>query len=174
MDTTQLDKFKELWNDFASGFRGKLISESSRGTLKYSDVKLDLAEAAESWNSEYSIPGRWLYKLIADDPKRGELVRDILTNDLTVSEVAANGHNVEWVNVAAPAGLGAVGYTVAAIAHWGTVATLCSTIIPAVVAFPVAKAFTSAHNNKANDRLVEAYMEQLDKCRDAVEAALKA
>lgn len=170
----QTNKFKELWKDFVTGFKGNLITESKRQPITLVLARLALADALLSWTSEYTINGRWLNNLIKEEPEKGELVKEILTKDVTLTEVAVPGKKPAALGYAVPLGAGAVGYAAAHYAALGTVGTVCATAIPAIVAYPLMKSYLDKSNQAETTGVIDGYVRQLDKYREAVLSALLA
>ena len=97
-------KFQELWDNFVSSFKGILITESSKQGLSFAIVKLSLSESVLTWSSEYTINGRWLYKLIQEEPEKGALVKEILTKDISLTEVKSESSNSDSLKYVIPVG----------------------------------------------------------------------
>lgn len=167
-------KFQELWNDFISSFKGSLITESNKQELSLGIVKIILSDAVSTWSSEYTINGRWLCKLIQDEPEKGKLVKEIITKDISLSEVKPEFSNPENLKYLIPIGAGAIGYGAAYISGLATVGTACSTIIPIAVAYPLTITHISNKKNKEKERIINSYVNQLNKYKEAVMSALLA
>lgn len=167
-------KFQELWNDFISSFKGSLITEANKQELSLGLVKIILSDAVSTWSSEYTINGRWLYKLMQDEPEKGKLVKEIITKDISLSEVKPESTNPENLKYIIPIGAGAIGYGAAYMAGLATVGTACSTLIPMAVAYPLAKTHISNKKSKEKERMINSYVDQLNKYKEAVISALMA
>jgi len=167
-------KFQELWDDFVSSFKGRLITESSKQELSFAIAKLSLAEVVSTWSSEYTINGRWLYKLIQEEPEKGKLVKEILTRDISLMEVKSAYSNPDRIKYIIPLGAGAIGYGVAHLAELATLGTACATLIPMAVAYPLATTHLSNKKNQQKESVINSYVNQLNKYKEAVISALLA
>lgn len=167
-------KFQELWNDFVASFKGILITESKKQNLTFPIAKLALSNAVSTWSSEYTINGRWLYELLRDEPEKGKLVKEILTKDISLTEVTPEGSPANNLKYIIPVGAGALGYGVARIAELATIGTLCSTLIPMVVAYPLTATYLSNRKSREQERIIGNYVMQLNKYKEAVISALLA
>ena len=165
-------KFQELWDDFVSSFKGILITESSKQELSFAIVKLSLSESVSTWSSEYTINGRWLYKLIQEEPEKGALVKEILTKDISLTEVKSESSNSDSLKYVIPVGAGAIGYGVAHMAGLTTLGTTCATLIPMAVAYPLTTTLLSNRKDKEKGRIINGYVNQLNKYKEAVMSVL--
>ncbi len=168
----QTIKFQELWDDFVSSFKGLLITESSKQELSFAIAKLSLTEVVSTWSSEYTINGRWLYKLIQEEPEKGKLVKEILTKDISLTEVKLEYSSPDSLKYIIPLGVGVIGYGVAHIAELATLGTVCTTLIPIAIAYPLTTTHLSNKKDKQNERIISDYVNQLNKYRDAVISTL--
>ncbi len=173
MDTLTT-KFKELWQDFVSSFKGNLLTESRKQDISFALVKLALSEAVSTWASEYTINGRWLYKLIQDDPSKGNLVKEILTKDIVLTEEKSNDTKSDSLKYIVPVGAGAIGYGVAHALELATLGTACATLAPMVIAYPITTKYLSNKKEKTQDNLINAYVDQLNKFKESILSALLA
>lgn len=173
MDTLTT-KFQELWQDFISSFKGSLITESRKHAVQFPVAKMALSEAISTWTSKYTINGRWLYKLIQENPEKGGLVKEIITKDIALEEIKSASTNYDSLKYIIPLGAGAVGYGIARLTGLATLGTACATIAPMVIAYPIAKTYLSNQNEKARINLINGYVNQLNKHKESIMSALLA
>ena len=173
MDTVT-NKFNQLWDDFVSSFKGNLIAQARKQTLSFAFVKLIFSEACLSWTSEYSVNGRWLDNLVKENPANGNLVKEILTQDMALKEIAVQGDSLDFLKYVAPVGAGAIGYGISKALHLATLGTACATLAPLLIAIPVTNGCLNSRKENATMRLIDGYVAQLSKYREAVVAALMA
>lgn len=173
MDTIT-SKFQELWRDFISSFKGNLITESRKQAIQFPMVKMALSEAVSTWTSEYTINGRWLYKLIQEYPEKGSLVKEIITKDIVLEEIKSKGTNSDSLKYIIPLGAGAVGYGIAHWAELATIGTASAILAPMAIAYPIAKKYISNQNVKAQDNLIDGYVNQLNKYKESILSTLLA
>lgn len=173
MDTLTI-KFNELWQDFVSSFKGNLITESRKQDISFAFAKLALSEAVSTWTSEYTINGRWLHKLMQDDSSKGNLVKEILTKDIALTEERFNGTKSDSLKYIVPVGAGAIGYGVAHALELATLGTACATLAPMAIAYPLTTKYLSNKKEKAQDNLINAYVDQLNKFKESILSALLA
>lgn len=167
-------KFQELWQDFVSSFKGNLLTESRKQKISYAIAKMALSEAVSTWTSEYTINGRWLYKLMQDEPAKGELVKEIFTKDITLTEVKSTESKSDSLKYLVPIGAGAVGYGVAHLAELATIGTACATLAPMAVAYPLTKKYLSNKKEKEEENIISSYVNQLNKYKESILSALLA
>lgn len=170
----QTNKFQELWNDFIASFKGSLMMEAKKQRISFPIAKMALSEAVSTWLSEYTINGRWLYKLLAEEPAKGDLVKEIITKDITLTEVKTEDAGSENLKYLVPAGAGIAGYLVSYFANFATLATILTTIAPMAVAYPLTKNYLSERAVKGDDKAIEAYVAQLNKYKESILSALMA
>ncbi len=171
---TITDKFDDLWTDFVSTFKGSLLMQARKQTLSFALVKLIFSETCLSWTSEYTVNGRWLDGFIKENPVKGALVKEILTKDMKLSEVIVDRNGMSFLKYAVPVGVGAAGYSIAKLLELGTVGVATSTLVPLAVAIPIANSIVNNRKTDITEVLINGYVRQLDKYRDAVIAALLA
>lgn len=167
-------RFQELWEGFIDSFKGDLLTESRKQNISFPLAKLALGEAVSSWTSEYTINGRWLYNLLKSNPAKGELVKEIITKDISLTEVKDNSSKSDGLKYLAPLGVGALGYGVARWFEMETMGTLISTILPMFAAYPIATNYLSNQHAKAQDSLINAYVNQLNKYKESIWSVLLA
>lgn len=165
--------FQELWNDFILSFKGILITESRKQDISFTFVKLSLSDVISTWFSEYTINGRWLYGLIQDEPDKGLLVKEILQKDINLVEIKHNNiHNS--VKYLIPIGAGAVGYGVAQAAHLNLWGTLCASLIPMAIAYPMTARIFSNKREQVQEKVINDYISQLEKYKESIMSVLLA
>lgn len=165
-------KFQELWDDFVSSFKGKLLTESAGQGISFVAAKLSLSDAVLTWTSEYTINGRWLYNLIKEEPEKGKLVKEIITKDISITEVKSECSNSDKMKYMIPLGAGVVGYGVAYSIGLATIGTVCATLLPMIVAYPVTATHLSNRRAKEEEKIINDYVNQLNKYKEAVMSAL--
>lgn len=173
MDTLTT-KFQELWQDFVSSFKGNLINEARKHNISFAFAKLALGEAVSTWMSEYTINGRWLYKLIQEEPAKGNLVKEIITHDISLTEVDSSKSNSDSLKLIIPLGAGAIGYGIAHLANLGLIATACATLAPMAAAYPITTKFLENQQQKAKQDTINSYVDQLGKYKESIISALLA
>lgn len=161
---TQKDNFERLWKDFISRLKGQILSQSKQKTLTYSYIKLLLENEVYSWDSDYEECGRWLKTYINENPRSGEMIRDILLNDMTFTEITP-AKKSDILNYVVPA-IGAIaGLGISSILNAGIIVKIVSTVVPGAVLYPATKSVSSYINDYNNQKLIDDYIGQLDKYR---------
>lgn len=171
-----INGFEKLWTDFLDTFKGSLINQSKTQRLSYPIVKLSFSESVLTWTSDYSLQGRWLSNLVHNYPQKGQLVKDVLTKDMSLKEVSKKNADAKLntINIIGPIGIGILGYATAKIIGLGLTGTVCSTIIPTVIAIPVVKTLSNTSKEKDVSGTINEYVGQLAKYKDAVLTILSA
>lgn len=166
------DNFSSLWDSFITSFKGILLSESKNQTISLEVAQAALNEASSSWFSEYTINGRWLYKLRQDCPARGELIKEIIAKDMVLAPIESNSSPNPGLKYIASIGTGVVGYGISQLAHFSTLGTLCTTLIPMAAAYPITESMLNSKKERASLLLINAYVMQLSKYRESIISAL--
>ena len=115
-----------------------------------------------------------LDNLVKENPAKGNLVKEILTQDMALKEIAVQGGSLDFLKYVAPVGAGAIGYGISKALHLATLGTACATLAPLLIAIPVTNGCLNSRKENATMRLIDGYVAQLSKCREAVVAALTA
>lgn len=165
---TQTIKFQELWDDFVSSFKGLLITESQKQEISFAIAKLSLIEVVSTWSSEYTVNGRWLRKLIQEEPEKGKLVQEILTKDISLTEIKLEQSRSNGLKYIIPLGAGAIGCGIAYMTKLATIGTACATLIPIAVAYPLTTAYLLNRKDIEKERIINNYVSQLNKYKESV------
>lgn len=168
MNTTEKEKFESLWTDFIARVRGKLISTAAKQKLSTPLANLILSYAATSWNSDYEINGKWLSNLKEADPKKAELVNEVLLSDMHFDEMDTKGELPTYYNYVIPAVGACAGCAISMYLDYGKIVQAASTIIPAVLLYPAVNTFRNRMYEANKDKCIEDYIAQLEKYRNSV------
>ena len=172
MNTTEKEKFESLWADFIALVKGKLISTAAKQKLSAPLANLILSDAASSWSSEYDINGKWLSSLKELDPKKAELVREILLNDMCFTGMDIKGELPTYYNYVIPAVGAFAGCAISMYLGYGKLVQAASTIIPAVLLYPAVTTFRNRMNESNTDKCIDGYIAQLEKYKHSVISVL--
>ena len=173
LETTQ--RFEQLWEQFIATFKGSLITEARKQHVNLTLAKILLKDATEPWTADYGVNGVWLKHLKQDEPKKGELVEEILTHDLTLQDVKiAPPKPNNALKVAVPIGAGVAGLAVAKALSLGTVATATAVAVPAALALPIVNSRMETAAAKRKQHIIDAYVQQLDKYKESIKSILLA
>lgn len=173
MQETYYEEFEKYWKKFATQLQGQIMTQAQKGVLIHSALNLILADCAGFWDSKYSEGGRWLDKYETEYPKKAGMIRDILLNDMRFMDEGEQSYNYKALKYIVPVGTAAVGFAISGFAISGKLARAACTIIPAAAAYPIT---TNIVNMKADDereKLIQAYMKQLDKYKLSIESILQ-
>lgn len=174
MEETITQSFERVWNDFLSLFKGNLLTEAAKQELTLASARLMLAEAKLTWTTEYSLCGAWLSRLRKEDPRKGELVKTILTDDMKLSEAGLESYNGSAVKIAVPVGVGIAGFLISHFAGAGIIVQAGSTLIPAALTYPLSTQFVKDRRTKVENRIIDNYVAQLNKYKRSAISALLA
>lgn len=172
MNATEKDKFESLWTDFITLVKGKLISAATKQNLSTSLANLILSEAAYSWSSEYEINGKWLSNLRNTNAKKAELVNEVLLTDMHFTDMKMKGELSIYYNYIIPIVGAFAGYAIGSYFDCGKIVLTASIIIPAVLLYWAVNIFRKRMNESNNEKLIEAYIQQLEKYKNSVAAIL--
>lgn len=171
---SDLNTFERLWGDFISSYKGKLIHDANIQGLSFSLAKLLLEESCLGWFTGTEMNARWLDKLHKESPQKADLIKEIITNDITLTEVANNRVSNNMFKYLVPACAGGAGYALAKYIDFGTLGTALTTIIPTSIVYSVVKGRMAAKNDRQKQADIDDYVRQLDKYKKAIEAVLLA
>lgn len=166
------EKFESLWDDFIVLVKGRLLTAAGNQTLSTSLANLILSDAASSWASDYDINGRWMKDIKMQDPKKAELISEVLLNDLRFSDVRIKGVLPEYCNYLIPAAGAVAGYAVGVFFDYSKLWQGVFTLVPAVLLYPLVKHFRSNQHISNNENLVNLYVEQLIKYKNSIMSIL--
>lgn len=172
MNTTEKEKFESLWTDFIALVKGKLISTAAKQKLSTPLANLILSDAASSWNSDYEINGKWLSNLKDTDPKKAELVCDVLISDMHFVGMDIKEELPTYYNYVIPAVGAFAGCAISMYMGYGKLVQAASTIIPAVLLYPAVTTFRNRMNEINKDNCIEGYIAQLEKYKNSVLSVL--
>ena len=164
----QQEKFESLWSDFIALVKGRLLTTANKQTLSTSLANLILADAASSWGSDYEINGRWVKEIREQEPKKAELILEVLLNDLKFSDVRIKGVLPDYCNYLIPTIGAIVGY--AASHYWGAskLWQVVSTVAPAVLLYPAVKVYRKNQELSNIENITNQYIEQLEKYKNSI------
>lgn len=174
MEVTITQRFEELWNNFVTSFKGSLLGESRKQTLTYPLAKLLLQDAILTWNEDYSINGAWLRQLTKDEPKKAAIVKEILNDDMHLTETDVKQSDDTLVRYGIPIGSGIAGLAISNALSASALVQAASTIGPMAIAIALCHSHIKSKKATTVSLMVDDYVEQLDKYKQAIIATLMA
>lgn len=162
-----IDSFENVWDGFIVKFKGKLLKQSNNGNLNYSEVNLVFKDMVLSWSIKTDIEGKWLMDYAVLNPKKGELIKKILAEDMTIKEIAKT-KIPEFLKYVVPFFGAAAGLGISSVCDASIAVKAISTIAPAVVLYPSANTVLNALKIRNNEKLIEEYISQLDKYKQSI------
>ena len=172
MDNTDKERFEQYWNKFVTRLRGQMLNTMTKQKLTYPMMKLMLADEVEFWDSRQQEGGRWLDQYEAEHPEKGALIRSVLVNDISFKEEDNNASQGDSLKYVLPVGGAVTGFLISHFMGASTVVQAISTVVPAMAAYPVAVSITGSNKADADKRMIQLYMNQLEKYRLSVESIL--
>ncbi|RGN40159.1 hypothetical protein [Bacteroides oleiciplenus] len=169
-----IQQFEKLWDGFVTSFKGDLIGQSRKQTLTYPLVKLIFSDKVLTLTSEYGSFGRWLDEVIRNQPRKGKLIKELLTKDMVLTEERLNNEISSGMKYVAVGGAGALGFIAAKGMALGMLSTAVLTLAPMAIVYPVATSYISTHKEKNIYTLIDAYITQLDKYKKSISSVLLA
>lgn len=168
-----LEKFKANWGKFVTRLRGQMIAAAKKQKLSYPMLKLMLAEQVGFWDSRYDEGGRWLNEYESANPDKGGMIRKILVEDICFSTEYPKNPHMDILKYAVSFGGGAAGLAISHAMGAGKFAQAVSTVVPAVVAYPVASSLSDSVQDQWKKEMIDFYMDQLEKYKISVEGILE-
>jgi hypothetical protein len=172
MENTDKEKFESLWRDFVALVKGKLITTANKQMLSTPLANLILNDAKASWGSEYDINGKWLSKLTEVEPDKAALIRAVLLDDMTFTNVETNKPFPSYYNYIVPTAGAIAGLVVSACVGATKLIQGVSAIVPAVLLYPAVKAYGKQRDDMNRDKDIEAYIHQLEKYKNSIVSIL--
>lgn len=172
MNNTDKERFEQCWNKFITRLRGQMLNTMAKQKLTYPMMKLMLADEVEFWDSRQQEGGRWLDQYEAEYPEKGALIRSILVKDISFKEESGNAPQGDSLKYILPVGGAAAGFLISHFMGANTIVQAVSTVVPAVAAYPIAVSVTGSNKADADKRMLQLYLDQLEKYRLSVESIL--
>lgn len=157
--------FEKCWIKFTKQLKGKLINQKEKQNFTYSALKLILADAVTVWESKYDECGRWLIDYTKENPEKGELIKQVLLEDIKFTEIKEKKDSSRGVAIAVSAASAAIGFGISTVLNATNIVTAAATMLPAIAAYPAVTATGSAVKAKKEELNIDAYMNQLEKFR---------
>ncbi len=175
--------FNEAWTEFESHVKAGLRKHTKSGYIEPSLVNLILSEASTAWEARYDFCGRWLKEYSQHHPLKGEQLRVLLTNNTTFTPIPRVSCTMWFTDVVVLTLGASTGYAIAywltkqaflvAYAPWHQWIQIGLTVLPMMASIPILRRVKKMSEENASTKVVEAYMEQLEKIRQSAVAMLK-
>lgn len=165
------ERFETVWEAFITAFGGALIVNNKNGDITFQDARLALNTCIEMWHEDASICGNWLNKLCKTDEAKGEKVKDTI-EDIELQPID-NKKIPGSISGAGALGAAVIGYAASKAFNLGTIATVASTIGPAVVAYPVVSSMINKSNAKKSEAAINGYLAQVEQHKNVILAILE-
>lgn len=166
------ERFNHLWEDFLSIYKGNLLQlASSEEGLTATGAVNSLKEEKKTWASPSTIYGRWIMTLSKDEPRKGDRVLRILTEDLNVDPVSLpdEGKNTSiGAGVAGGATGAAAGYFLPRALGASTILSAAGSILGGAAVALGAIRFVNGRKTPAVQQAIEGYVSQLSHYHDRV------
>lgn len=173
MQETYYEEFEKYWKKFATQLQGQIMTQAQKGVLIHSALNLILADCVGFWDSKYSEGGRWIDKYETEYPKNAEMIRDILLRDMKFTDEGKESFDHKVLKYIVPVGTAAVGFAISGFSKASMFARAVWTVVPAAAAYPIATNIVNMKADDAKEKLIQAYMDQLDKYKQSIESILK-
>lgn len=172
METTNRDKFEDMWKDFTSALHGRLIRIINKQKLSNALANLNLAEVATTWESSCEVNGRWLMELRKTDEERAQLVLDII-REMKFAEIEDKKPMSQAFDFILPLSGAAVGFACSWYFEASKIIQAVATILPAVAILPAVKTVRKQQIDAISTETVNQYMGQLGKFHDSIASVLE-
>ena len=166
--STDKELFEKYWADFQNKLKGKLLRQFEKQECNFKLAELILSESSLGLYSEYDACGRWLKKYSAESPDKGELIRQILLEDMHFTEITSHRGYNEALNYVIPVVGAAAGFGIASVAAADAVVKAVSTIAPAAVLYFSTKAVGDSMKDASKRNMIDEYISQLEKYKLSV------
>ncbi len=148
---TGTSEFERYWENFLNRLGGALMNESKKQEITYSVASVILSDTLMAWSLSYDECGAWLMRLKSEDPIKGELVSQILTNDIKFTEIEPKKALPPSAKAIAPVCGAVLGFGISHALGAGAITQIISTVAPAALIYPATKSAEGmiSENNKS-------------------------
>ena len=126
------------------------------------------------WDQDYNLNGAWLRKLMRDYPRKGNMVREILLEDMTVEMPYEKSDNTNAVRYCIPVGAGLACLAAASLLSVGTATVIGSAVAGAAIGYVFSKGKIADMKQKKILDIVDDYVSQLEKYKNSIVSILMA
>lgn len=168
-----VELFEKYWEQFLTRVKGRMMKQAKKQEMTYPLLNLLLSDISLSWDSNVEESGRWLGQYCEKNPQKGGMIRQILLEDMEFSEILGNEKGSDAMNYIVSAAGAATGYCISSALHAGKVAKTISTVVPALLLYPSAKAVGENTKNRNQKEYMEEYISQLEKYKKGVLSVLQ-
>ena len=178
------DEFLSNWTKFIAKLKGRLLGMSKNGELTFKAVSEIFDSEREFWLSHYEEGGRWIERFSEQDATKGEIIRNILVNDLQFSGNITPKSNVGVFRIFRIAIGVVVGVLLIRLSpdswilkseellKFRDLIPYFSAGISGVVFYLLGQTFDASLFDKCRYKLIDSYLNQLEKYRLSVETLL--
>lgn len=159
----QKSEFEIYWKKFTDTIRENLISESKKRGLTYSYACRTLKDCLLVWKSECDEEGRWLKAFADDDTQKAAKLKNIILDSVSFKEEQRIPALPERFKITLPVLTTALVVLVSILFDRSWIFTLVTSMISLIFVIPAAKKLVDTSGEKAAQKLVDNYMEQLNK-----------
>ena len=172
MENIALTDFKKCWEKFSSQLQGQLITKAKSNTLQTASANLALSDSVSFWDDRYAEGRKWLDGLSVKNAEKAKLIEEILLDDMQFQTLAEQKSNDKLLKYGIPMGGAVMGFVVSKAI--GTALPGRAVLMGgmALAGCPLGKGMASASRDGAKKKMIDEYMQQLEKYRLSVERIL--
>lgn len=157
-----IKQFNKLWNDFMVKLNGQILKRSADGMPSIKQMNMILEDCALDWVTGETICGRWFLEYETENPNQGQLIRQILLEDMRFQECEAQPELPSAAHIVVPAVGAVAGLALSRVLHAGAVMQAASAIVPAVALSPAMKYVDTQLSSKNTQKQTKEYLLQMD------------
>lgn len=169
---SKISEFESYWDRFTARLSGTLMNESKKQEITYNVASVLLSDSLMAWSLSYDECGAWLLRLKSEDPRKGELVSQIITNDIKFTEIEPKKAFPPSAKAIAPVCGAALGFVISHALGAGVITQIISTLAPAAIIYPATKSAEGVITENNKSAVIDDYMVQLDKYKQSVISVL--
>ena len=151
------------WSNFLSELRGKLLTTARTQELSLPLANLILSELASYWHSSSDVKGVWFTKYCETHIKEGQIISNILTNDLkfdTKENTTPMSNSTKCLLSIAGAVLG---FGLSSFFEVSKTVRAITILLPMLVTFPLLDAYQEKQKISNQKSMIDNYINQLKK-----------
>lgn len=179
------EEFLSNWTKFIAKLKGRLLGMSKNDELAFQVISEILDNEREFWLSHYEEGGRWIERFSEQDAAMGDVIRNIMANDLQFNGSITPKSNIGMHRILRIAIGAVVGFLLIRLSpdswvlkskellKFRDLIPYCSAGICGIVFYLLGQSFDVSLLDKCRYKLIDSYLNQLEKYRLSVESLLE-
>lgn len=95
-------QFQTHWKNFISHLSAQIKQRGGKELPSHTQMNMILTDCALDWDSSETVSGRWLKGICELQPRKGQLIRSILVDDMQFRKVTVSQGIPDFVQILVP------------------------------------------------------------------------